>query len=48
MSVIGRSLARLEDRPLVMGRGEFAADVAFPHMLHLRLVRSADAHGRLV
>ncbi|HET9817316.1 MAG TPA: xanthine dehydrogenase family protein molybdopterin-binding subunit, partial [Xanthobacteraceae bacterium] len=48
MSVIGRSLARLEDRPLVMGRGEFAADVAFPHMLHLRLVRSAHAHGRLV
>jgi aerobic carbon-monoxide dehydrogenase large subunit len=48
MSVIGRSLERLEDRPLVMGRGEFAGDVAFPHMLHLRLVRSAHAHGRLV
>src|SRR6478672_1406399 len=48
MSVIGRSLERLEDRPLVTGRGEFAADVAFPHMLHLRLVRSARAHGRLV
>ena len=48
MSVIGRSVKRLEDRPLVMGRGEFAADVAFPHMLHLRLVRSAHAHGRLV
>ena len=48
MSVIGRSLERLEDRPLVTGRGEFAGDVAFPHMLHLRLVRSAHAHGRLV
>jgi CO/xanthine dehydrogenase Mo-binding subunit len=48
MSVIGRSVKRLEDRPLVTGRGEFAADVAFPHMLHLRLVRSAHAHGRLV
>jgi aerobic carbon-monoxide dehydrogenase large subunit len=48
MSVIGRSLKRLEDGPLVTGRGEFAADVAFPHMLHLRLVRSAHAHGRLV
>jgi carbon-monoxide dehydrogenase large subunit len=48
MSVIGRSLKRLEDRPLVTGRGEFAADIAFPHMLHLRLVRSAHAHGRLV
>ena len=48
MSAIGRSLERLEDRPLVTGRGEFAADVTFPHMLHLRLVRSAHAHGRLV
>ena len=48
MSVIGRSLERLEDRPLVTGRGEFAGDVAFPRMLHLRLVRSAHAHGRLV
>src|SRR5256885_4521248 len=48
MSVIGRSVKRLEDRRLVTGRGEFAADVAFPHMLHLRLVRSAHAHGRLV
>src|SRR5215470_3500151 len=48
MSVIGRSLTRLEDRPLVTGSGEFAADVAFPHMLHLRLVRSAHAHGSLV
>ena len=48
MSIIGRSLERLEDRPLVTGRGEFAGDVAFPHMLHLRLVRSAHAHGRLV
>jgi aerobic carbon-monoxide dehydrogenase large subunit len=48
MSIIGRSLQRLEDRPLVTGRGEFAGDVAFPHMLHLRLVRSAHAHGRLV
>jgi CO/xanthine dehydrogenase Mo-binding subunit len=48
MDVIGRSVKRLEDRPLVTGRGEFAADVSFPHMLHVRLVRSAHAHGRLV
>jgi aerobic carbon-monoxide dehydrogenase large subunit len=39
---------RLEDPPLVTGRGAFAADVAFPHMLHMRLVRSAHAHGRIV
>ena len=40
MSFVGRSVPRLEDRPLVTGRGRFAADVAFPHMLHMRVVRS--------
>jgi aerobic carbon-monoxide dehydrogenase large subunit len=45
MSVVGRSVPRLEDRPLVTGRGRFAADVGFPHMLHMRVVRSAHAHG---
>jgi carbon-monoxide dehydrogenase large subunit len=48
MSVVGRSVPRLEDRPLVTGRGRFAADVGFPHMLHMRVVRSAYAHGRIV
>jgi aerobic carbon-monoxide dehydrogenase large subunit len=48
MGVVGRSVPRLEDRPLVAGRGRFAADVAFPHMLHMRLVRSAHAHARIV
>jgi aerobic carbon-monoxide dehydrogenase large subunit len=44
---VGASLARLEDRPLVTGRGRFAADVAFQHMLHMRVVRSGYAHGRI-
>jgi carbon-monoxide dehydrogenase large subunit len=48
MSFVGRSVPRLEDRPLVTGRGRFAADVAFAHMLHMRLVRSTHAHGRIV
>ena len=48
MSVVGRSVPRLEDRPLVTGRGRFAADVGFPHMLYMRVVRSAHAHGRIV
>jgi len=48
MSFVGRSVPRLEDRPLVTGRGRFAADVAFPHMLHMRVVRSNRAHGRIV
>ena len=48
MSVIGRSVKRLEDRPLVTGRSAFAADIAFPHMLHMRVVRSGHAHGRVI
>jgi aerobic carbon-monoxide dehydrogenase large subunit len=48
MAFVGRSLPRLEDRPLVTGQGCFAADVSFAHQLHMRVVRSAHAHGRIV
>lgn len=44
---VGRSVRRLEDRPLVTGRGLFAADVSFPRQLHMRIVRSSFAHGRI-
>ncbi len=44
---VGRSVARLEDRPLLLGRGRFAADVSFPGQWHMRVVRSAIAHGKL-
>ena len=45
---IGQSVTRLEDPPLVAGRGAFAGDINFPHQLHMRIVRSAHAHGRIV
>jgi carbon-monoxide dehydrogenase large subunit len=45
---IGQSVARLEDPPLVTGRGEFAGDINFAHQLTMRMVRSAHAHGRIV
>jgi aerobic carbon-monoxide dehydrogenase large subunit len=48
MAFVGRSVPRLEDRPLVTGNGRFAADVSFAHQLHMRVVRSAHAHGRIV
>jgi carbon-monoxide dehydrogenase large subunit len=48
MAFVGRSVPRLEDPPLVTGRGLFAADVSFAHQLHMRVVRSAHAHGRIV
>ena len=47
MSFVGRSVPRLEDRPLVTGNGRFAGDISFPHQLHMRVVRSPHAHGRI-
>src|ERR1700675_2167361 len=47
MNFVGRSVTRLEDRPLVTGRGRFAADVSFSHQLHMRVVRSPAAHAEI-
>ena len=44
---IGAAVPRLEDRPLLAGQGAFADDISFPGQLHMRVVRSAEAHGRL-
>ncbi len=44
---IGRSVPRLEDRPLLLGQGRFAADINFPGQWHMRVVRSPVAHGKL-
>ncbi|MGB2658073.1 MAG: hypothetical protein WBC84_07550, partial [Pseudolabrys sp.] len=44
---IGRSVPRLEDRPLLTGQGRFAADISFPGQWTLRVVRSPAAHGNI-
>lgn len=46
--LVGQSIARKEDGPLLRGQGLFAADVNFPNQLHMRVVRSTYAHGRIV
>jgi CO/xanthine dehydrogenase Mo-binding subunit len=46
--VLGKSIRRLEDRPLLTGQGRFAADIGFPGHLHMRVVRSPVAFGRLL
>jgi carbon-monoxide dehydrogenase large subunit len=48
MKYIGASPKRLEDRTLLTGRGEFSADLKAPGQLHMRVVRSSVAHGRIV
>ena len=44
---VGRSVPRLEDRPLLLGQGRFAADISFPGQWCMRVVRSPIAHGKL-
>jgi aerobic carbon-monoxide dehydrogenase large subunit len=45
---IGASVVRLEDPPLVTGRGQFVGDLSFPRQLHMRVIRSSCAHGVIV
>lgn len=48
MKYIGRSLRRLEDRTLLLGRGQYAADLAAPGQLYMRVVRSQVAHAKIL
>jgi carbon-monoxide dehydrogenase large subunit len=44
---VGQALRRVEDEPLVQGKGCYVADVNRPDQVHARIVRSQVAHGRL-
>lgn len=46
--VLGHAVARLEDPPLVTGKARFVNNLSFPGQLHMRVVRSDIAHGRIV
>src|SRR5262245_22526428 len=43
--LIGARLPRLEDRPLLTGRGRFVDDIALPGLLHAAFVRSPHPHA---
>ncbi|MBV8717770.1 MAG: xanthine dehydrogenase family protein molybdopterin-binding subunit [Chloroflexi bacterium] len=45
--LIGKSLLRREDRPLLTGKGQYAGDVNLPGMLHVAVVRSVYPHARI-
>ena len=45
---IGRSVQRLEDLPLLTGRGRYVDDIHFPGELHMRVVRSSHAHADIL
>ena len=46
--MIGESLGRKEDLPLLTGRARFVDDISRPGMLHMGVVRSPHAHARIV
>ncbi len=47
MTIIGQSVSRIEDGPLLRGQGRFADDIGFADQLHMRVVRSPVAFGRI-
>ena len=44
-SLIGSRITRLEDEPLLRGRGRFVDDIALPGLLHVAFVRSPHPHA---
>lgn len=44
---VGRPMARREDARLLIGQGQYVADLELPRMLHAAFVRSPIAHGRI-
>ena len=48
MKWIGRDMKRVEDPRLLVGEGEYADDIALPHMLHAAVLGSPYAHARIL
>ncbi len=44
-SLIGSRLTRLEDEPLLRGKGRFVDDITLPGLLHVAFVRSPHPHA---
>ena len=47
LHVVGASVARNDGVGFVTGRAQYSADLTFPRMLHLRMVRSPSHHARI-
>lgn len=46
-SFIGESVRRVEDAPLITGRGQYVDDLRLPGLLHLAIVRSPYPYARI-
>ena len=47
LHVVGKSVQRSDGVGFVTGRAEYSADLTFPRMLHLKMVRSPLHHARI-
>jgi carbon-monoxide dehydrogenase large subunit len=45
---VGQAMRRKEDPRMITGRGRYVDDVTLPGMLHMAIVRSPEAHARIV
>ena len=45
---IGKSIKRVEDRRLLLGKGRYIDDLKLPRMAHAAILRSPHAHARIV
>lgn len=46
-ALIGKEVKRVEDAPLITGRGQYIDDLRLPGLLHIAFVRSEYAHARI-
>jgi CO/xanthine dehydrogenase Mo-binding subunit len=46
--VVGRSVSRVDGPDKLTGKACYAGDIAFPGMLHLKLLRSDRPHGKIL
>jgi carbon-monoxide dehydrogenase large subunit len=47
MGVIGKPVRRIEDAPLITGKGRYIDDVRAPDALHVAFLRSPQAHAKI-
>src|SRR5262249_40751107 len=46
--LIGASIRRVEDVPLITGAGCYTEDIELPGMLHLAFLRSSHPHAKII
>ena len=47
-SCVGRSVPRVDAVDKVTGAAQYVADISLPHTLHMKILRSTQAHARIV